>query len=271
MPSEEEVSEVVDAIAGWRHWSGKYMLDALDVPNVERPDGGYPEYHRHRFRLADDHQMQQAQEFFQVGPFVQHQSCWTAPGLRLFVSHVAAAVETVMPLQAALLERGVSSFLAHDEIEDGEIWRDVLLDALAQMHALLAFHSNGFYASSWCGQEVGYALGRGVQVVSVNDGEDPPGFLQAVQGRRWNPDFASEVADRVVARLQRDETNREALGEEFARRLKFSGTYDRSEACTARLRELRPLSALAKRSVELGSNLNDQVPGIEHLRDLLND
>jgi hypothetical protein len=45
------------------------------------------------------------------------------------------------------------------------------------MDAFLAIHTPGFKDSFWTQQEIGFAVGRGVKIISFKMGEDPTGFI----------------------------------------------------------------------------------------------
>jgi hypothetical protein len=56
-------------------------------------------------------------------------------------------------------------------------WQDEVERALFTMDALFAVHTPGFSKSVWSQQEIGFALGRGVKVISFKMGENPTGFI----------------------------------------------------------------------------------------------
>jgi TIR domain len=75
---------------------------------------------------------------------------------------------------------GVDAFVAHDTIEPTRPWQDVIESALATCHALAALVTTDFKESNWCDQEVGFAVGRGILIISVRIGHDPYGFIEWV-------------------------------------------------------------------------------------------
>jgi hypothetical protein len=62
----------------------------------------------------------------------------------------------------------------------------------------------GFRGSHWCQQEVGWALGRGVPIIGLRAGEDPPGFIAANQALSADPAKHAETAKGVVKLLAKD-------------------------------------------------------------------
>jgi hypothetical protein len=113
---------------------------------------------------------------------------WAPDRFRLFLSHVSAHKVPISKLKIELANFGVDAFLAHEDIEPTREWRDEIAVALGSMNALVALFTPGFHESSWTDQEIGWALGRGVLVMSVRLGTDPYGFGGLSPGRplaRW--------------------------------------------------------------------------------------
>ena len=126
-----------------------------------------------------------------------------------------------------MIANGIAPFLAHEAIKPTKDWRKTLLEALASMDALMSFHSEGFSESEWCGQEVGFALGRDVPVIAVMEAERPAGFLAATQAVRWRRESKEEALEAVYHTLCQAPTTAAALAYAAARKLKFVGSYER--------------------------------------------
>ena len=95
MPTEQELREIQDALRAWgRYWGGNGMLDALGVPALE---GGTGREVRRRLDLLDAVQVAELRDFFEIDREPRHP--W-GHGFRLFVSHVAASVQELLPLTA---------------------------------------------------------------------------------------------------------------------------------------------------------------------------
>ncbi|MBJ3783857.1 toll/interleukin-1 receptor domain-containing protein [Devosia sediminis] len=136
---------------------------------------------------------------------------------RLFISHLAVEKAKAKRLKDCLAPYGVAGFVAHEDIHPTLEWQSEIERALWAMDAFVAIHTPDFSKSIWCQQEVGFALGRGVKIISLRMGEDPTGFIGKHQAiaRRNRPaeDIAKEISDiladdpRTSARL--DEGKRE--------------------------------------------------------------
>ncbi len=116
-----------------------------------------------------------------VPPEPDVEGLWLPDRLRVFISHIHPARAEVTDIARFLEGYGCTCFVAHTQIEPSQDWRDVIERALASCHALVAYVTEEFHASSWTDQEVGWAIGRGVTVVPVNAGSQPYGFFGAIQ------------------------------------------------------------------------------------------
>lgn len=73
----------------------------------------------------------------------------------------------------------IASFVAHDSIEPDKEWQKEIERALESMEAMLVLVTDDFHQSVWTNQEIGFALGRKIPVVSVLFGASSPlGFIQ---------------------------------------------------------------------------------------------
>lgn len=144
---------------------------------------------------------------------------WRDGYVRLFLSHVSRHKVQVAQLKAALLDLGISAFVAHEDIEPSLEWQNEISLALRSMHALVALFTPDFHGSNWTDQEVGWALGRGVPAIPVRLGADPYGFVGKIQAIRGVLDDPTSLADGIVRALltnsQVQGTMRRALVEAF--------------------------------------------------------
>jgi len=131
---------------------------------------------------------------------------WDDGHVRLFLSHVSKHKSEVSALKNALKDRGISAFVAHEDIEPSLEWQNEISLALRSMHALAALITPDFHNSSWTDQEVGWALGRGVLVLPIRLGTDPYGFtgkVQAIPGDLKQPvQIANEITRALLRKSQ---------------------------------------------------------------------
>lgn len=133
---------------------------------------------------------------------------WGDGHTRVFLSHKANAKSQTSKLKEALSLFGISSFVAHDDIEPTQEWQREIEHALLSMDAFVCLLTEDFHDSFWTDQEVGVAIGRGVLLIPVRLGLDPYGFMgkgQGVSGCDWadTADMAEKIFEVLLKRLLR--------------------------------------------------------------------
>jgi hypothetical protein len=123
---------------------------------------------------------------------------------KLFISHVSADKEKAMRLRACLEPYSISGFVAHEDITPTSEWERELLRGLHTMDAFLSMHTAGFALSSWTQQEIGFAVCRGVKIISFKMGEDPTGFLASRQALLRKGRSAEVIAAEIDMLLEND-------------------------------------------------------------------
>jgi hypothetical protein len=155
---------------------------------------------------------------------------WREGMLRLFISHLAVHRAFAGELQKALEGFGVSSFVAHNDIEPTLEWQNEIETALATCNAAIALLHPDFHRSNWTDQEIGFAMGRGVPVYAVKFGQDPYGFIgrfQAFNGDKKTPDqIANEIFEAFVKNKQTAHILSDALVKLFVE----SGSWAKSKS-----------------------------------------
>lgn len=148
--------------------------------------------------------------------------------LRAFLSHLAEHKAFANRLKNTLAGWNICSFVAHEDIEPTAEWQAEIERALHTCDILISVLHKGFDRSPWTDQEVGYALGRGVPVLSVSIDIDPYGLFgkaQAFNGRGKSadhigrellehfvkePNTCGKIADGVIKRFCRSGSFAEA-------------------------------------------------------------
>jgi Fe-S cluster biosynthesis and repair protein YggX len=106
---------------------------------------------------------------------------WLDNNFRIFLSHRASVKKQTSELKDRLAPFGISCFVAHEDIHPTKAWQDEIENALSSMDALVALITEDFHNSDWTDQEIGYAFGRGIPIISIKLGRDPYGFLGKFQ------------------------------------------------------------------------------------------
>lgn len=126
---------------------------------------------------------------------------WNNAEYRIFLSHLSVHKLFASELQTWFGHLGIQAFVAHEDIEPTAEWQLEIERALRTCDALVALLHDGFKASDWTDQEVGFALGRGIPVISVRLGQDPYGLFgkrQAISGYKKSARIlAAEIFDSI--------------------------------------------------------------------------
>jgi hypothetical protein len=193
---------------------------------------------------------------------------WTQGGFRLFVSHCHSQRAAVAQLKAHLAMYGVSAFVAHDDIEPSALWQTQIELALRTCEGLVAVMSSDFATSLWCDQEVGWALGRGVPVLSVQFGSQPHGFIGKFQSVPLPKGLElSSRAASLVTLLLKAPTSSVSMTNALVRAVAEAGSFAAAKAASAQL-EIAP-QLVSHHATTLRSSLkeNSQVYGAHGVPD----
>jgi hypothetical protein len=170
--------------------------------------------------------------FRQPPPDPDSLKIWKTGYVRLFISHKDSHKIEAKSLADSLEEYGVSTFVAHDNIEPMSTWQGEIEKALATMEIMLAFVTDDFHDGFWTNQEIGYALGKQIPIIPVKlERADPMGFIgkvQALRGRLDDPQAsASAVFDVIGDKLGQRTRLQRALIAAFTTSPDFNETIRR--------------------------------------------
>lgn len=132
---------------------------------------------------------------------------------RLFISHLAKDKDKATRLKGTLEYYSISSFVAHEDIHPTLEWQTEIERGLYAMDAMVAIHTKGFSVSFWTQQEIGFALGRNIKVISLKMGENPTGFISKHQALTRRNRKAEKIAAEINDLLQTDSRTKQRLEE----------------------------------------------------------
>ncbi len=184
---------------------------------------------------------------------------WQPGLLRVFLSHISSERHFAAELQRCLLPLGISTFVAHNDIEPTAEWIIEIEAALMTADALLAILHPGFHASSWTDQEIGIALGRGIPVFSVKVGIDPYGFAgryQAFQGAGKSP---QDLAAELFQAYSTNKSTAKRLSSALVARFEHSGSFADAKLNISRLEQLQAWDAELSERVLSALQSNPQI------------
>jgi hypothetical protein len=190
-------------------------LRTFDIPDVEHPGGGQYDYVLRRMSEATDSALISLHAYLypdaSTAPAANGFGPWQDNHFRLFLSHPHEHREIAGEIRKRLLSWKIDSFVAHDMIEPSREWEDEIESALGTADAIAALLTPEFVQSSWCDQEIGYCLARGIPVVPLLHGAMPHGFIGKFQGLRTEDQTVWSIAPNLFKILATHEALREKM------------------------------------------------------------
>lgn len=162
-------------------------------------------------------------------PYHEKSSYFQDNTFALFISHCDKDKILAKDIKNHLVKYGVSSFVAHEDINPSTEWIIEIEKALFSMDTMLALLTDGFSNSVWTNQEVGFAYGRNIFILSVRLGEDPSGFVGKFQALRPKLNSAENIAKKIVIHLLEHERTATKMQKSYFHALANTSTYDESE------------------------------------------
>lgn len=215
-------------------------LKTFSLPISNEWSGDVESYVVDKIQGATDKQLVELAEHLGIDEFsdkvtgpVNEPTCWQEGKLRVFISHMTAHKKEASDLKDSLATFGMSGFVAHADIEPTTEWQVEIESALSTCELLVALIRPGFVESKWCDQEIGYALGRGVPVFTIANGQDPHGFVsrfQSFQGNGKSPfQTAKAVFEAAVTHKSLQEKMAHLLVDLFVNSGSFASAKERIE------------------------------------------
>ena len=271
--TKKEIEEVAAIVSKAGYWGdGQSIFSHLGVVVNIPVSGNKASKIQQYLKVADHEASENIRQYFEVGDHKPNTAPWPNRGLKLFISHRDVEKAVLAKVAHQLNNFGIVSFLAHDAIEKGTVWREGLELGLNSMDALLAYCSEGFSQSDWTQQEVGYALGKKIPIVSVMAGDPPKGLLeqkQAIKANLSQDNGEWKLARGIYEQLRGDESVKIPLCEGLAREMKFSGSCDYCRSIAEELVEIDEMTHTARNDTLWALRVNDQTVDVRTDRDLM--
>lgn len=186
---------------------------------------------------------------------------WRKRMFRLFISHLATEKVFAAELQEALLAYGISSFVAHNDIEPTLEWQAQIETALATCDSLVAVLHSDFHRSNWTDQEIGFAMGRGLPVFAIRCGQDPYGFIGRFQGFNGANKTASALAKELFEAYRKNKQTQKRMAEVLVSLFEESGSFAFAKARIGYLEELEFWDPSFVHRIEAAAHSNSQIEG----------
>lgn len=153
---------------------------------------------------------------------------WEKGHFKLFISHIVKHKIKASQLQQGLKIYGISSFVAHEDIEPSREWQVEIEKALYSMDGLVALLTEGFNESKWCDQEVGAAIGRDVLIIPIKKEINPYGFIGKFQAIQPKNKTVQQVSEEVFNVIVNHKKTRNKMLEIFTNLISISTHIDLS-------------------------------------------
>ncbi len=186
---------------------------------------------------------------------------WRKGMFRLFVSHLATHRAFSAELQEALLAYGISSFIAHNDIEPTLEWQTQIETALATCDSLVALLHEQFHVSNWTDQEIGFAMGRGLPVFAVRLGQDPYGFIGRFQAFNGNGKPVTDIARELFNSYRKGKQTQRRMAEVLVAIFEESGSFSMAKARIGYLEELEIWEPSFSLRINAALQGNSQISG----------
>ena len=167
-----------------------------------------------------------------VSSSIKSADFWKDGYVKMFVSHLSSNRERMSAMKLSLANWGISAFIAHEDIEASREWRDEVEAGLESMDVLVAVVEPGFKESDWCVQEVGYALGRKIDIIPLRAGLDPFGFFGKYQGIQVKGKIPAKVSSEIAQTLLKKPQHRNRLLQSMSKAFASLQSKNKTELIT---------------------------------------
>lgn len=222
------------------------------------------------FRLADElgleHSFQSSR-----GVELRQSKFWVSGYFRLFISHLSPFKETAAKLQTALIDFGITAFVAHKDIEPTKEWQEEIEKGLFSMEALAAILTPEFRESNWTDQETGVAIGRDVLVIPIMRGIEPYGFIAKYQGLPGAGKTVRQVADGIFQILANHPKTKPRLAESLVDQILLANNISLGLEKLGLLRRIETLPQQYLEKLRDGISTNHELSASPKVKGLVND
>jgi TIR domain len=180
--------------------------------------------------------------------------------IKVFLSYHHSARKTAGHMKESLGALGMDVFLAHDDLEPSDEWREVILKKLRKCDVFVPLLTRNFHASLWTDQETGIAIARGKLIMPVSFRVLPYGFIekfQALKDRKQLDETCWKIASKLASRPAFRKRIRDGVIKAFLE----SGTFEESARHAKMLAKFEPFSVAQLNLIVEGGSQNHQIYG----------
>ena len=196
-----------------------------------------------------------------TGVVVEECSFWHPGMFKLFVSHLASERQFAGDFQKHLLQCGISCFVAHNDITPTKEWQVEIEAALRTCDSLVALLHNGFHASSWTDQEIGFVMGRELPAFAVRLGETPYGFIARFQAFNGLGKKAEQIAKELFEAYRQHPLTKAAMASVCVALFESSDSFEQAKTRVRYLEEIESWEPAFSERVISALKTNNQISG----------
>ena len=113
----------------------------------------------------------------------------------VFVSYAVKDKKLAGDLKYELEKVGIVVFLAHEDIEPTEKWRDKIISDLKSSTTFIALRTKNYLGRPYTEQECGFALAlnKRILTISIDTGSEDMGFCSEFQGEKFKSGDESKI------------------------------------------------------------------------------
>lgn len=241
-------------------------LRQFGIRTIEPDDfyGGLPEYVPYMLEESSDQILIDLAQHLEINLFESLSSIpdpkfWKKNFFKLFLSHISEFKKETAELQQSLLSYGITSFVAHEDIEPTKEWQDEIEIALKTMDGLASLLTPGFHESKWTDQEVGVAIGRSVPIISIRYGLNPYGFIGKYQGLQGSGKNLKQISKEILMILLNKENSQQKMVHGLVHSFIESESFEESKEKIGLIEEAPYLSTELLQSLENSIKENRQI------------
>jgi hypothetical protein len=243
-------------------------LRQFGIRTIEPDDfyGGLSEYIPYMLEGNSDQTFIELAQHLEINLFespssIPDPSFWKKNFFKLFLSHISSFKKEAAELQKSLFSYGITSFVAHEDIEPTKEWQSEIEIALKTMDGLASLLTPGFHESKWTDQEVGVAIGRSVPILSIRYGLDPYGFIGKYQGLQGSGKDLKQISKEILMVLLYNENSQQKMAYGLVHSFVESESYVESKEKIGVIEEAPYLSTELLQLLENSIKENSQVRG----------
>jgi TIR domain len=180
--------------------------------------------------------------------------------VKVFLSYHHSARKLAGRVKDFLSGFGMDVFLAHEDLEPSDEWREEILKGLRKCDVFVPLLTRSFHASLWTDQETGLAVAQEKLIMPVSFGVVPYGFIgkyQALKDRKQLDETCRKIVSKIASKPPLRKRMRDAVIAAFLESITFEESARRAKM----LAEFEPFSVAQSNRIVEGGAVNTNIYG----------